>query len=99
MRPDGLDHSRDFLLWKPKSLQELWRLFARISDMVPFGQFGQRFRTMSDEYAQVMHPRRGVKHIVVVRASFGQTLRKMIKPWLMTELVGRKRVLPDISLN
>lgn len=51
---------------------------------------------MADKHTQIVHPRRCMDYIVVVRLSCGKSGRQLIESSLVTELVRRIRIKPDV---
>ena len=89
MSSDDLDDGGNFLSGKSESLQQPGRFFQRVSDIVPFCQFSEVFRAMTDKDADVVHPGGGVEYVVVE----GLVLRKLfcdsVEARLMAKFVGR----------
>src|SRR5258708_36564446 len=56
---------------------------GRISDIVPGSQFVRILGPVPDEHANIVHPGRGVEHIVVIGTTFAQRPRQLVKPRLI----------------
>src|SRR6266568_439344 len=96
MSADGFEHSRNFLRWKSKSLQQSRRLPDGIGDIIPLFQSRQIFGTMADENAKVMQPGRRKEHVIIEGPLFGELRGQPIKPRLVAEFLWRLRVRADV---
>lgn len=99
MRPDGVHDRRNPGFRKAELPQNLRRLAAGISHMVPSRQRGRVFGTMADEDPEVMQPRRSEKHVIIAGLTLGEPFREMVKPRLMTEFVRRLGLGADVFNN
>ena len=96
MRPDGFNDRRNLAFRKAELPQDLRRLAAGISHVVPGSQRGRVFRTVADEYPEVVQPCRGIKDVVIVGLTLGEPFRELVKPGLVAELVRRLRLGADV---
>ena len=96
MRPDGVHDRGDLGFRKAALPQDLRRLTAGVSHVVPLGQCVWVFRPMADEDPEVMQPRRSMEDVVIVGLTVGKPSRKLVKPGLVAELVRRLRLGADV---
>ena len=96
MGANSFNHGRDLAFGEPEALQDSGHLAARISHVVPRGQRGWVFRTMADEDPQIVQPGRGIQDVVIVRLTLREPFRELVEPGLVTELVRRLRLGPDV---
>lgn len=96
MRPDGVQDRGELGFRKAELPQDLRRLAAGISHVVPGRQRGWVFRTMADEDPEVMQPRRSMEDVVIVRLTVGEPFGELVKPGLVAEFVRRLRLGTDV---
>ncbi len=72
------------------------RLLHRVADIIPAGKFDRVFGPMTDKHAQIMQPRRGVHHIVVVGEPPADQSSQRIEPRLMPQLIHRQSLAAHI---
>src|ERR1035437_4048877 len=99
MGPDDFNGSRNLSFRESKLLQDRRRHAGDVSHMVPRGQCRRVFRTVADEYPEVVHPGGGIEDVVVVCLALGEPPRELVKPGLVAELVGRLRLGADVVGN
>ncbi len=96
MGADGLNRGRDFLCRETKLFEELRYFPGGVDDVVPLRQRGNVFGPVTDKHAEVMQPRGGVEHIIVVRLIVGNARGQVVEARLMTKLVPRFGLRADV---
>ena len=96
---DGVHDRGDLGFRKAELPQDLRRLAAGISNVVPLCQRGWVFRAMADEDPEVMQPSRSMEDVVIVGLTVGEPPRELVKPGLVAEFVRRLRLGADVINN
>src|ERR1022692_2559366 len=99
MRANGLDSAWNLLFGEAELPQQRRHFFHGVGHMVPNRQRRGVFRAMPMKYAQVVHPRGRVQHIVIISLALRQILRQTVEPGLVSEFIRRPGLSEDVLRN
>src|SRR4051794_378185 len=85
MMQDRFRHCIQFLWGKPEIGQNFTALLDGVWDVIPAGKLLGILRTVPKKYTEVMHPRGGEQHVVIVVHASANLRGEGVQPGLMAE--------------
>src|ERR1039457_3684581 len=94
---DCVGHRVELLSRKSPASQQFSAPRDRVRDMIPAGESLRISGTVPDKDSQIVHPCAGKKNAVIVIHTLSYPGGKRVETRLVSELVGRLGLNPDVS--